>query len=384
MRDFKQTAEVVIVGGGIMGVCTAYYLASRGCKDVVILEKELLAQASTGLSVGGIRQQFSHPANIILSQESVRVFERFQEEFGVDIRYKQAGYLFLAQRESTWQDFLSAVRIQREQGVLVEVLFPEEIKNRWPYLHLSDVRGGTFGPKDGYADPYLTAMGFAKSARRLGVRIEEKTEVIGISIEGGKIQGVETSKGHLSAPVVVNVAGAWGGQVAGLAGYDLPVKPYRRQVFVTKSFDVLPRPVPMVIDMDVSFYFRGEEPGIILGMSDPDEPSSFNTHVDRDFLERIIEAAVRRAPVIEKAAILRGWGGLYAVTPDQNPIIGAMPGAEGFFSAVGFSGHGFQHGPAVGRILSDLICDGKTSFDLEPFDHKRFKEREKYGERWVV
>lgn len=210
---------MVIVGGGIMGVCTAYYLVSRGCKDVVILEKELLAQASTGLSVGGIRQQFSHPANILLSQESVRVFERFQEEFGEDIRYRQVGYLFLAQRESTWQDFLSAVRIQREQDVPVEVLFPEEIKNRWPYLHLSDVKGGTFGPKDGYADPYLTAMGFANAARRLGVRIEEKTEVTGISIEGGRIQGVETSKGHLSTPVVVNVAGAWGGQrCAGCGG----------------------------------------------------------------------------------------------------------------------------------------------------------------------
>ena len=375
---------MVIIGGGIMGVCTAYYLTKRGCKDIVILEKELLAQASTGLSLGGIRQQFSHPANIRLSQESVRVFECFQEEFGVDIRFRQVGYLFLAQKASTWRDFLAAARMQRDYDVLVEILSPEEIKNRWPYLYFSDVKGGTFGPRDGYADPYLTAMGFANTARRLGVRIEEKTEVTGIDIGRGKIQGVETAKGHLSAPIVVNVTGAWGGQVAGLAGYNLPVKPYRRQVFMTKAFDAIPKPVPMIIDMDVSFYFRGEEPGIIVGMSDPDESSSFNTHVDRDFLERIIEAAIHRAPIMEKAAILRGWGGLYAMTPDQNPIIGAMSGTEGFFSAVGFSGHGFQHGPAVGRILSDLICDGKTSFDLKPFAPERFKERKEYGERWVV
>jgi sarcosine oxidase subunit beta len=384
MKGFKRAAEVVIVGGGIIGASTAYYLAKRGCKDVVVVEKDLLAQASTGLSVGGIRQQFSHPANILLSQESGRIFECFQEEFGKDIRFRQAGYLFLAQHENTWQEFLSAVKIQRDHDVLVEVLSPEEIRKKWPYLHVSDVRGGTFGPKDGYADPYLTAMGFVNASRRLGVIFEERREVTGIKIEGGRIQGVETTKGDLSSPVVVNVAGAWGGKVAGMGGCEIPVRPYRRQVFVTKAFDAIPKPVPMIIDMDVSFYFRGEEPGIMLGMGDPDEPSSFNTHVDWNFLEKVIEAAVHRAPLLERAAILRGWGGLYAVTPDQNPIIGAVPETEGFFCAVGFSGHGFQQGPAVGRILSDLVCDGKTRFDLKPFSFDRFNGREKQGERWVV
>lgn len=384
MKSFKKTAEVIIIGGGIMGVSMAYYLAKRGSTDIVILEKDLLAQASTGLSVGGIRQQFSHPANIRLSQESLRVFERFEEEFGVDIHLRRAGYLFLAQKENTWQEFLTAVRVQRDYDVPVEILSPKEVKRRWPYLNVSDLRGATFGLKDGYADPYFTAMGFANRARKLGVRIEERTKVVGIKVKEGRAQGVETTKGSLSAPVVVNVAGAWSGEVARMAGYDLPLKPYRRQVFVTKAFDVIPKPVPMIIDMDVSFCFRGEEPGILMGMSDPDEPPSFNTHVDWDFLEKVIEAAVHRAPLIEKAAILCGWGGLYAMTPDQNPIIGAMPGTEGFFCAVGFSGHGFQQGPAVGRILCDLICDGKTSFDLKPFSYDRFKDMKQQGERWVV
>jgi sarcosine oxidase subunit beta len=384
MKKWKKTAEVAIIGGGIMGVSTAYYLAKRGVSDVVILEKDLLAQASTGLSVGGIRQQFSNPANIRLSQESVRVYKRFEDDFGAEIKFRQVGYIFLAQKLETWNDFLSDVETQRQHEVSVEVLSPEDIKQRWPYLNVDDLKGGTFGPKDGYADPYLAAMGFANSARKLGVRIEEKTEVTAIRIKGGRVQGVETAKGSISAPAVVNVAGPWGGEVAKMAGLDLPVKPYRRQVFMTKSFDAIPKPVPMIIDQDVTFYFRGEEPGIIMGMSNPDEPSSFNLNVDRDFLEKVIEAAIRRAPLLEKAKFLRGWGGLYTITPDDNPIIGEAPDVEGIFSAIGFSGHGFQQAPAVGLILSQLIVDGQANFDLKPFAYDRFEKKEQQGEKRVV
>jgi sarcosine oxidase subunit beta len=384
MKNWKKTAEVAIIGGGIIGISSAYYLAKRGVSDVVILEKDLLAQASTGLSVGGIRQQFSNPANIRLSQESLRVYERFEDEFGVDIRFRQAGYIFLAQKKETWSDFLADAETQRQHDVPVEVLSPGDIKRRWPYLNVDDLEGGTFGPKDGYADPYLAAMGLAKAARKLGVRIQEKTEVTGIRIEGDRMQGVETAKGSVSAPAVVNVAGPWAGKVARMAGLDLPVEPYRRQVFMTKSFEAIPRPVPMIIDQDATFYFRGEEPGIIMGMSDPDEPSSFNLNVDRDFLEAVIEAAVRRAPVLEKAEILRGWGGLYTITPDDNPIIGEVPGVKGLFSAIGFSGHGFQQAPAVGLILSQLILGGQTDFDLRPFAYSRFEKKEQEGEKRVV
>jgi sarcosine oxidase subunit beta len=384
MKNWKKTAEVAIIGGGIMGVSTAYCLAQRGVSDVVVLEKDLLAQASTGLSVGGIRQQFSIPANIRLSQESIRVYERFEEEFGTDINFRQVGYIFLAQKQETWNDFLSDVETQRKDDVSVEVISPEDIKQRWPYLNVDDLKGATFGPKDGYADPYLAAMGFAKASRKLGVRIEEKTEVTGINISSGRVHGVETAKGPISARAVVNVAGPWGGEVARMAELDLPVKPYRRQVFMTKRFADIPKPVPMIIDQDVTFYFRGEEPGIIMGMSDSDEPSSFNLNVDRDFMERVIEAAVRRAPVLEKAEILRGWAGLYTITPDDNPIIGQVPGVEGLFSAIGFSGHGFQQAPAVGRILSQLILDGQTDFDLKPFAYDRFGKEDTQGEKRVV
>ena len=372
MGAWQDTASVVIIGGGIMGASTAYHLARRGCTGVVILEKDLLAQASTGLSAGGIRQQFSHPANIRLSKEAVRVFERFEEDFGVDMEFRQVGYLFLAQSQDVWQEFQTNVETQRQHGVPVEALTVDEIRYRWPYLNGDDLQGGTFCPEDGYADPYMAAMGFANAARRLGVRIEEQTRVTAIHIEGNKVRGLETTRGAISTPVVVNVAGPWGGEVAHMAGLDLPVKPYRRQVFMTQAFDAIPKPVPMILDIEPAFYFRGEGPGVLMGMSDPDEPSSFSTNVDYRFLEQVIDAAVHRAPILEEAEILRGWGGLYPITPDDNPIIGALPAAEGLFCAIGFSGHGFQQAPTVGRILSELILDGQTGFDLSPFAHDRF------------
>jgi sarcosine oxidase subunit beta len=384
MTELKSTADVAIIGGGIMGASTAYHLARRGCSSVVILEKDLLAQASTGLSAGGIRQQFSHPANIRLSQEAVRVFERFEEEFGVDMEFRQVGYLFLAQSEEVWEEFLTNVEVQRQYGVPVEALSPEEIKHRWPYLNVEDLRGGTFCGEDGYADPYMAAMGFANAARRMGVRIEEQTRVTSIRIEDGQVRGVETTRGPISAPVVVDVAGPWADEVARMAGFDLPAAPYRRQVFMTQAFEAIPKPVPMILDIEPAFYFRGEGPGVLMGMSDPDEPSSFNLNVDYAFMEQVIEAAIHRAPILEDCEILRGWGGLYAITPDDNPIIGPLPGAEGLFCAIGFSGHGFQQSPTVGRILSELIVDGRTDFDLSPFAHDRFGKVKGKGETRVV
>jgi sarcosine oxidase subunit beta len=384
MGNWKSSASVVVVGGGIMGASTVYYLARGGQKDVVLLEKDLLAQATTGLSVGGIRQQFSHPANILLSQETLRFFKHFQEEFETDIGFRQVGYLFLAQKEESWKEFLANVNVQRSHEVPVEILSPEEIKERWPYLETDDLKGGTFCAEDGYADPYSVAMGLANAARKLGVRIEEKTEVTGILVERDRIQGVETTKGPISTPIVVNAAGPWSSEVARMAGFDLPVKPYRRLAFVTTAFKDIPKPVPLVLDFDVSFYFREEGPGILMGRSDPDEPSSFNTNLDWNFLTQVTEAAVLRASILEKAEIKRGWGGLYTISPDNNPIIGPLPGVEGLFCVSGFSGHGFQHGPPAGRILSELILDGQTDFDLSPFSYDRFKTMRKKGEKRVV
>lgn len=351
---------------------------------MILLERDLLAQASTGLCVGGIRQQFSHPANIQLSQETVRRLKSFHQEFETSIDFHQVGYLFLAQKEATWKDIQASVQIQHQHHVPVKVLQSGEIKEHWPYLNVKDLKGGTYGPEDGYVDPYLVAMAIANKARKLGVLIKERTEVTGIRMEKGRIVGVETTHGPISTKIAVNAAGAWAAGIGRMVDIDLPVLPFRRQVFMTKTFDAIPPPVPMIIDQDTLFYFKGYPPGVLMGMSDLSEPPSFHTHVDRSFLEKVTAEAIHRAPALERAVILRGWGGLYAVTPDENPIIGEIQNVQGFVCAVGFSGHGFQHGLPVGRLLSELILDGRASFDLSPFAYDRFEKRKKTMEKRTV
>ena len=380
-----EKANVAIIGGGVMGTSTAYHLAKLGCKDVVLVEKKQLASGSTGLSAGGIRLQFSSEANIRISMESLLVFEHFAEEFEAEIDFRQHGYLFLATGPKDWAEFQANAAIQQRMGVPVRLLSPEEIGDMAPYLYLDDVIGGTFCPRDGYADPYSVTMGFARQARRLGVRICEETEALDIKVSEGKVRAVVTNRGEIATPVAVNVAGPWAAQVGRMAGLELPVVPYRRQVFVTAPFDELPRQIPMIIDFAPSFYFRREGASILMGMTDKDEPPSFNTHFDLEFLAKVGEKAAYRAPVLDRAGFMRGWGGLYDVTPDDNPIIGRdIGGVEGFYCAVGFSGHGFMQSPAAGRILADLITSGQTGLDLSPFRLERFKAEAMIGERRVV
>ncbi len=384
MSTWKKTADVAIIGGGILGVSTAFFLARHKPFRIVLLEKDGLAQATTGLSVGGIRQQFSHPSNILLSQSTLVFFDFFQKEYGIPLCFHKVGYLFLAQKEDTWENFLSSVQTQKRHNVPVDTLLPDEIQRRWPYLNVTDLKGGTFCQEDGYADPYEVTMAMAKIARQKGVNIFEQTEVTGILVDKGKVSGVQTSRGDLSAPIVINAAGPWSGNIGKMAGLNYPVFPYRRQVFVTHAFHGVAKPIPLILDFDSLFYFREEGPAILMGKSDPEEPSSFNVSVDRRFMETVIEAACHRAPVLGGAKIAKGWGGLYTITPDENPIIGANPNIEGFYNSIGFSGHGFQHGPAVGQILSDLIINGSTEFDLTPFSSERFTQGPLQGEKRVV
>jgi len=380
-----EKADVVIIGGGVMGTSTAYHLARLGCKDVVLVEKKQLASGSTGLSAGGIRLQFSIEANIRLSLESLRIFEHFAEEFETEIDFRQFGYLFLATEPRDWAEFQANVLVQQRMGVPVRLLSPGEIGDMAPYLHLDDVMGGTFCPRDGYADPYSVAMGFARQARRLGVSIREETEALDIKLSGGKVRTVVTNQGEIATPVVVNVAGPWAAQVGRMVGLELPAVPYRRQVLVTAPFEELPKQTPLIIDFAPSFYFRREGASILMGMSDQEEPPSFNTHFDLAFLVKVAEKAAHRAPALDRADFMRGWGGLYSITPDDNPIIGKdVGGVEGFYCAVGFSGHGFQQSPAVGRILAELITRGQTDFDLRPFQLERFETGEFTGESRAV
>ncbi len=370
------SASVVVIGGGVHGLSAAYHLARRGLEDVLVLEKEpQLASCTTGLSVGGIRQQFSTEVNIRMSQYSVQRFERFQEEMDADPGFHQVGYLFLLSTEEEVALFRNSVALQHRLGIGTEWLLPDETKARWPFLNVKDILAATYHAADGYGDPYGVAMGYAQQARRLGVRILTQVEVIGIDVACGGVRGVQTTKGSIATETVVNTGGPYAHLVGQMVGLDLPAHPYRRQVSATAPFPHIPHNSPMTIDFHYNWYFRPEGAGIITGMSNLDQPRGFDLTVDDEWTFKVVEHGIHRIPVFEEARIMRNWSGLYCVTPDSQPIMGVIPGVEGFVCAVGFSGHGFMLAPASGLTLAEIILDGTPrTFDISEFSFSRFAD----------
>ena len=382
----KRTADVVIVGGGCMGASVAFHLARRGVTDVVLIEREaMLGTGSTGRNAGGVRHQFSSEANIRLSIESIRMLERFTGEVGYEIDFHQDGYLFLLSSPASVETFRRNVGLQRSCGVDVEWLDAADAARLAPGLDVTGVLGATFCQKDGIADPNGVTMGFAKAAQGMGVEIMRETEVTGIMRAGGRITGVSTNRGDVATSVVVNAAGPHARHVGQLAGVDVPVDPYRRHIFIAQDFTAaVPPSRIMVIDFDTTFYFHREGGGMLFGMGDPDEPSGFDTTVRWDFLPAVTEVAMRRLPALADASISHAWAGLYEMTPDANPVIGPTRELAGFYLINGFSGHGFQHSPAAGRILADIITGRDPGFDVSAFSAERFAAGLARGERYVV
>jgi sarcosine oxidase subunit beta len=379
-----------------MGASVAYHLAARGVTDVVLVERESqLGSASTGRNAGGFRHQFSHPANIALSKESIAAFGRFEELVGSHIDVWPDGYLFLLSSTESVSSFRANVDVQRREGVDVAWLSPAEAAARCPGLDVTGVEGATFCAADGIADPNGVTMGYARAAQAKGVEIRRNEEVLGIDVNDGRVTAVSTSAGTIAAFNVVNAAGPWAGEVGRLAGLNVPVTPERRHIFIAQppgggSWDdgphrgKTPASRLMVIDFDSTFYFHREGGGLLFGMGDPDEAPGFDITVKWDFLPKVIDVAVRRLPALADAAVSHAWAGLYEMTPDHNPIIGPAPGVQGFFTVAGFSGHGFQHCPAAGRILADLIVGCDPGGDITPFAHGRFAGLAAAGELNVV
>ena len=381
----NDTAEVVIIGGGCMGASAAYHLTQLGVTDVVIVEREaMLGMGSTGRNAGGVRHQFSSDANVRLSIESIHCFENFSEQIGYPIDFHQDGYLFLLSRPEDLQAFRSNVDMQRSLGVEVDVISPQQAGILAPGLQVEGVVGATFCSRDGIADPNGVTMGFAKAAQASGARIYRETEATHIETVAGRVAAVRTTAGRISTRTVINAAGPHARSIGAMAELDVPVLPYRRHIFITEALMQLstagsnsPRLAPssriMVIDFETSFYFHREGAGVLFGMSDPGEHSSFDTTVNWEFLEKVNTIAMRRLPVLAEAGIAHAWAGLYEMTPDAMPIIGAAPQVEGYYLITGFSGHGFQHSPAAGRILAEMIVVGEArDFDTAPFSFGRF------------
>lgn len=368
-----RTAPAVIVGGGVVGCSIAYHLARRGLRDVVVLERETVGSGTTSKAAGGIRVQFGTETEIRFSLESMAVFERFVVEFGVDPGYRKIGYLFLVSDEADLRGFRERIALQRSLGADVRVITPDEARRLIPPLRVDDLRAAVWGVDDGVAGPAEVTAGFARRARELGARIVEGVEVTGFRLDGARLGAVSTSEGEIATPLAIDAAGPSAARIARLAGIDVPVLPRRRHIFFTEPFPELPGPIPLTTDRATGFYFRKEMEQMLLSPGDVEDIGfDHAAPVDWSRVHETVEKAVHRLPVIEKARIAGGWAGLRPLTPDEHAIIGWAPGVEGFFLAVGFCGHGFQHSPATGHHVADWILDGRPSLDLSLFDPGRF------------
>ena len=367
-----------------MGCALAYQLARRGV-DVVLFERETLGSQSTGKCAGGVRQQFSMEANVRLMRRAVPMFETFEEETGHPADFRQTGYLFLLSLPQQVEDFRLNMDMWRRVG-LAEARWvdPEEAARMVPILNVEDVLGCTFCPSDGIASPADVTSGYAAAARRHGARLHEGVEVMGIDVAGDRVQAVRTSIGEVSTRLVFNCAGAWSSSIGRMAGLEIPVLPYRRQVAVTGPFPAVPRTNPMTVDFSTSLYFHPEGDGVLIGMSDRGEPPGYVTEVNWDFLEKMFEQAARRAPALAAAGVKTAWAGLYETTPDHQAILGPVPEVEGFWCAAGFSGHGFMQAPAAALLLTQLLLDGRSEIDISPFAFTRFAKGSLVRERNVI
>src|SRR5467141_1729653 len=367
-----RTASIVIIGGGVVGCSIAYHLAGRGVRDVVVIERETVGSGTTSKAAGGIRAQFPTETEIRFSLEAIEVFERFEEEFGVDPGYKKIGYLFLVSDPEDLRGFEPRIALQRRLGVDVRVIAPADAKKLVPALRVDDLIAAVWGPGDGLAGPAEVTAGFARRARELGVKIVEGVRVSSLERVNGRASGVTTSAGAIASPLVINAAGPSAARVARLAGVELPVHPRRRHIFFTEPFPAIPGPMPLTTDVTSGFYFRKEMEQVLLSPGDAEDiGEDFDVPMDPSKVEEAVQKAVHRLPMIADARIAGGWAGLRPLTPDDHAIIG-WSGVEGFFVAVGFGGHGFQHSPATGRYVSEWLLDGKPSMDLSPFDPGRF------------
>ncbi|HEX5962140.1 MAG TPA: FAD-dependent oxidoreductase [Gemmatimonadales bacterium] len=376
-----NSASIVIVGAGVMGASVAYHLAARGWRDVLVLDRSArLGQGSTGAATGGFRAQYATAINVRLSLIARKRFLRFQAEVGVDPGYVPAGYLWLAVTGAELDVLRAGLEIQRAEGLHeAREVDSEEVGTLNPAVRRDDVIGGVFCPSDGFIAPLRVLSGYLAAALRMGVRVEWKTNVTGLTRDAaGKIVGVETSRGHIGTGAVVNAAGAWAGCLASCAGVSLPVSPLRRQVASTVPCAKLPADMPMTIFAGDGFHFRVRDGRVLLLWPTPGVPGKpFDTRVDEDWVDAVTAMARQRVPLLREVGIdvPSCWAGLYEMSPDKHAILGAAPGCDNLYLINGSSGHGVMHAPALGALLAELISDGKfCSLDVTALRPSRFLE----------
>ena len=376
--------KVVIIGAGMVGASIAFHLTRLGEKDVFILEKSYVSSGSTGRCAGGIRQQWSTRNNVRLAMRSVEWFKRVREDTGMDVEYKQGGYLILSFDEEEAEEFAENVKMQKEEGLEVEVLTPKQVKRRFPYVNVEGVKLATFCPTDGHANPHLANFAYIRRSVENGARLFTKTEVKEIDVSNGTVKGVWTNAGYIECEVVINAAGPWSKDVGEMVGIDLPTESYRHQILVTEPLENMID--PMIISFSGNFYIRQTRHGsFLMGQGDKDERPGINRKVTAKFLLEMVNKMSRRFPFLRNLRVIRQWSGEYNMSPDAQPIVGLSENVSGYFYAVGFSGHGFMVAPAVGEAIAEWIVFGKPkSVDVSQLSLERFKGKEFLKERSVV
>jgi len=364
-------ADVVIVGGGVVGVSAAFHLAEAGA-EVVLLERGQLGGGSTSKAAGGLRAQFSDVLNIEIGKRSLEAYKRFGERPGWEIDYEEIGYLFVLTTEAEVAAFARSVELQNALGVPSRMVAPEEAIAISPPLAGDDILAASYCPTDAHATPEGVVQGYASGARTHGAHIAVSTPVEGIERNDTTITGVRTPRGTVKTNTVICAAGAWSRACGAMAGVQLDVTPLRRQVLYTAPMADLPGKLPLTIDFATGFYFHREGRGLLFGMADPDEQPGFSTETTDDWIPALLSVAERRAPRIATAPIQGGWAGLYDMSPDHNAMIGEAKDVSRFLYATGFSGHGFLQGPATGEILRDLVLGRAPFVDVAPLSAERF------------
>ncbi|MBC8258408.1 MAG: FAD-binding oxidoreductase [SAR324 cluster bacterium] len=375
MSELPKTASVVIIGGGVMGASTAYHLACRGYKDILLLEREqFFGTGATGRCAGGIRYQFETEVNIRLSQKSLAMIESLEDEIGQAALVQKCGYLFALTREKDVEAFKRAVKLQRTLGIKTEWLTGDEVRRLAAPCNFPDVIAGSFNAEEGLADPNSIVMGYINAAKRLGATFLTNCSASSIDIDNNQVWRVNTTLGNVETKTVVNCCGPWSADLGNKIGVNTPVSPLRRQWLVTEALPELPEDFPFVIDFAQSLYFHREGNGLLSGMSNPNQIIGADQSIDTDWELKHIEAAVERMPLLSSTGITARQAGLYEMTPDAHPIIGPTP-VTGYYLLTGFSGHGFMQGPICGKLMAEILIDGRaTTVDVSKLDYQRFAE----------
>jgi len=381
----KTSAEAVIIGGGISGCAVAYELAKKGMKDVVLLERRFLTSGATGRCGAGVRMQWGTEMNCRLSKLAIERYSRLEQEleYPRSIEFRQDGYLLAAATETEMSQFRENVALQNRLGIPSKMVTAEEAAEIVPFVNKEAILGGSFCPLDGHLNPFHTTYAYADAAKRLGAEIVCGIAVTGIETSNGRVRGVFTTGGYISAPRVVDCAGGESKSVALMAGVELPTESERHQILVTEP--LAPVQGPMFMGFMHNIYCQQTPHGsFIMGRGDPSEPKDGRITSGWRFMEEMAKTCCYLLPPLKELSVIRQWAGLYNLSPDRQPIYGPVEEPEGFYLATGFSGHGFMFGPVTGLLLSECITGAPYTIDIAPLTFSRFKAAKLPAELSVV